>query len=146
MNSRRIGAAAVCAALCAGLLTGCGGKQEENVLRVGFEGMTVPTNWTQDTDAHGAVQITGSEQYLCGFEVELMQRVCEQAGLTMQPYKYEWDGLMMAVQSGKVDCAISMITPTDERRQVMDFTEPYYAPDLVMVVRQDSPYAWNPRT
>ena len=47
----------------------------------------------------------------------------------------------MAVQSNKVDCAISMITPTEERRAQMDFTEPYYSPDLVMVVKKDSPYA-----
>lgn len=63
---------------------------DSSVLRVGFEGMTVPTNWTQDTDAHGAIQITGTEQYLCGFEVDLMKRVCEEAGLTLEPYKYEW--------------------------------------------------------
>ena len=147
MIRKKLVATFLTATLCTSLLAGCGGGNEasntadSSVLRVGFEGMTVPTNWTQDTDAHGAIQITGTEQYLCGFEVDLMKRVCEEAGLTLEPYKYEWDGLMMAVQSNKVDCAISMITPTEERRAQMDFTEPYYSPDLVMVVKKDSPYA-----
>lgn len=147
MIRKKLVATFLTATLCTSLLAGCGGGNEasntadSSVLRVGFEGMTVPTNWTQDTDAHGAIQITGTEQYLCGFEVDLMKRVCEEAGLTLEPYKYEWDGLMMAVQSNKVDCAISMITPTEERSAQMDFTEPYYSPDLVMVVKKDSPYA-----
>ena len=109
MIRKKLVATFLTATLCTSLLAGCGGGNEasntadSSVLRVGFEGMTVPTNWTQDTDAHGAIQ--------------------------------------MAVQPNKVDCAISMITPTEERRAQMDFTEPYYSPDLVMVVKKDSPYA-----
>lgn len=136
---------ALIATLCVGLLAGCGGgnskADSDKVLRVGFEGMTVPTNWTQSDDSHGAIQITDSKDYLCGFEIDLMKRVCEEAGYTLEPYKFEWDGLLMAVQSGKIDCAISMIGPSDERKTKMDFTEPYYYADTVPVVRKDSPYA-----
>lgn len=31
---------------------------EQKVLKVGFEGMTVPCNWTQDTDIHGAILLS----------------------------------------------------------------------------------------
>ena len=127
-----------------GALAGCGGQKDtgnQKVLRVGFEGMTVPTNWTQDSGDHGAVPITGSDQYLCGFEVAYMKAVCERAGYQLQAYKYDWDGLMMAVSTGKVDCAISMISPTAERQKTMDFTSPYYRSDSVVLVQKSGPYA-----
>ena len=143
-DKKKLVATFLTATLCTSLLAGCGGGNEasdtadSSVLHVGFEeGMTVPTNWTQDTDAHGQRSDNGDGRSTCAaFEVDLMKRVCEEAGLTLEPYKYEWDGLMMAVQSNKVDCAISMITPTEERRAQMDFIEPYYSPDLVMVVKK----------
>ena len=111
------------------------------ILRVGFEGMTVPCNWTQSDDSNGAIPITGTDQYLCGFEVAYMKQVCALAGYEIEAYKFDWDGLMMAVPSGKVDCAISMIVPTDDRRQTMSFTAPYYYADTVAVVRRDGPFA-----
>lgn len=111
------------------------------ILRVGFEGMTVPCNWTQSDDSNGAIPITGTDQYLCGFEVAYMKQVCALAGYEIEAYKFDWDGLMMAVPSGKVDCAISMIVPTDDRRQTMAFTAPYYYADTVAVVRRDGPFA-----
>ena len=111
------------------------------ILRVGFEGMTVPCNWTQSDDSNGAIPITGTDQYLCGFEVAYMKQVCALAGYEIEAYKFDWDGLMMAVPSGKVDCAISMIVPTDDRRQTMPFTAPYYYADTVAVVRRDGPFA-----
>lgn len=118
-----------------------GEADEARVLRVGFEGMVVPCSWTQSDDSNGAIPIEGSNQYLAGFEVMYMQRVCELLGYRLEAYKYDWDGLMMAVPSGKVDCAIDMIAPTADRRQTMDFTDPYYFADTVAVVRADGPYA-----
>lgn len=48
---------------------------------------------------------------------------------------------MAPVSSGKVDCAISMIAPTEDRKQTMDFTTTYYYADTVAVVRKNSPYS-----
>ena len=62
------------------------------ILRVGFEGMTVPCNWTQSDDSNGAIPITGTDQYLCGFEVAYMKQVCALAGYEIEAYKFDWDG------------------------------------------------------
>lgn len=116
-------------------------ESSRRVLRVGFEGMTVPCQWTQSGDSGGGLKLAGQNQYLSGFEVEYMKKVCALAGYEIEACKYDWDGLMMAVPSGKVDCAIAMIAPTGDRKQTMDFTEPYYYADTVAVVRKDGPYA-----
>lgn len=114
------------------------GKQ---VLKVGFEGTTVPCSWTQRDNANGAVPVVGSNEYLCGFEVEYMKQLCEAAGYDMEAHKIDWDGLMLGVSSGKIDCAAAMIAPTEERRKTMDFTDTYYNADTVIVTKKDSPYA-----
>ena len=121
-----------------GAKTGTDGRP---VLKVGFEGTTSPCSWTQGDDSNGAIPITGGSEYLSGFEVQYMKKICEAAGYDLEAYKIDWDGLMMAVSSGKIDCAISMIAPTEERQNTMDFTEPYYYADTVILTRKDSPYA-----
>ncbi len=132
------------------LLSGCRDDSEQtetqqeissSVLKVAFEGMTVPCNWTQDNAGNGAVPIHGSRQYLCGFEIAYMKKLCALAGLTLEAYKFDWDGMLMAVSTGKVDCAVSMIAPTPERARSMDFTTPYYYGETVAVVKKETPYA-----
>ena len=115
--------------------------EHQKTLRVGFEGMTVPCSWVQSDASGGAVPIAGTEQFINGFEVAYMKKVCQLAGYQMEAYKYDWDGLMMAVSSGKIDCAVNMISPTEDRRQTMDFTVPYYYADTVAVVLKNGPYA-----
>ena len=112
-----------------------------NVLKVAFEGMTVPCNWLHDTDAHGAVPVQGSKRFLCGFEIDYMKKLCGLAGYRLEAYQFDWDGMLMAVATGKVDCAVSMIVASPDRAMSMDFTIPYYYGETVGVVRKNGAYA-----
>lgn len=47
--------------------------------------------------------------------------------------KTEWDGLLPALQSGKIDAIIAGMSPTAERRKEVDFSDPYYESQLVIV-------------
>lgn len=114
-----------------------GEADEARVLRVGFEGMVVPCSWTQSDDSNGAIPIEGSNQYLAGFEVMYMQRVCELLGYRLEAYKYDWDGLMMAVPSRQGGLRIDMIAPTADRRQTMDSPIP---------TTSRTPWPWCGRT
>ena len=151
-------AAAAAGCVAAGLLLGgCGGTtttaeegltagqeqrpEEKPVLRVGFDGTTVPCSWAQRDDSGGAVPVAGSSEFLCGFEVEYMKTLCDEMGYEMEAYKIDWDGLMMAVSSGKIDCAAAMIAPTQDRKKTMDFSVPYYNAGTVVVTRKGGPYA-----
>ena len=55
--------------------------------------------------------------------------------------KTEWDGLIPALNAGKIDAVIAGMSPTKERKASVDFSDPYYESDLVIVVKKDSPYA-----
>ena len=59
----------------------------------------------------------------------------------MRIYAYKWDALIPAVESGTIDCVIAGMSPTAERKAVLDFSDNYYVSNLVIIVREDGAYA-----
>lgn len=126
------------------ILTGCGsGKaaNNENVFRVGMEAGYPPFNWTQMDDSNGAVKIEGSSEYAGGYDVEIAKKIAEGLGKELVIVKTEWDGLVPALTSGKIDAIIAGMSPTAERRETIDFSDNYYQSQLVLVVKSDGKYA-----
>ncbi|WP_291649430.1 transporter substrate-binding domain-containing protein [Clostridium sp.] len=126
------------------ILTGCGsGKsaKNENVFRVGMEAGYPPFNWTQMNDSNGAVKIDGSSEYAGGYDVEIAKKIAEGLGKELVIVKTEWDGLVPALTSGKIDVIIAGMSPTAERKETIDFSNNYYQSQLVMVVKSNGKYA-----
>jgi putative lysine transport system substrate-binding protein len=121
------------------LFTGCGTK-EDNTFRVGMECGYAPFNWTQSDDSNGAVAIEGSQDFAGGYDVEIAKKIAEGLGKKLVIVKTEWDGLVPALTSGKIDAIIAGMSPTEERKQTIDFTDNYYKSDLVMVVLKGGAY------
>lgn len=135
-------------ALMTAALAFAGGSSESTagasgrpVLRVAMECGYAPYNWTQTTDANGAVQISGSSDYAYGYDVMMAKYIAEQLGYDLEIVKLDWDSLVPAVQSGTVDCVIAGQSITSERLQMVDFTDPYYYASIICLVDKDSPYA-----
>jgi putative lysine transport system substrate-binding protein len=122
------------------LLTGCAGSSKK-VLRVGMECAYAPYNWTQPTNANGAVQINSSKDYAYGYDVMMAKYLADKIGYTLEVHKMDWDSLPMAVQSGTIDCAIAGQSITAERLMTLDFTSPYYYASIVCPVKGDSKFA-----
>ncbi|MBP3341594.1 MAG: transporter substrate-binding domain-containing protein [Peptococcaceae bacterium] len=135
-------AAALVGFMAMGLLAGCGGgkEDEDNTLRIGMECAYAPFNWTQTDDSNGAVPIESGD-YANGYDVQIAKKVAEGLGKELVIVKTEWDGLVPAVDSGVIDGIIAGMSPTEERKKSIDFSENYYVSDLVIVVKADSPYA-----
>ena len=125
-----------------------GGSSEEStvsasgrpVLRVAMECGYAPYNWTQTTDANGAVPIADSNDYAYGYDVMMAKLICERLGYDLQIVKLDWDSLVPAVLSGTVDCAIAGQSITSDRLQMVDFTEPYYYASIICLVNEGSEY------
>lgn len=122
-------------------LTVAGCSTEENTFVVGMEAMYPPFNWTQLDDSNGAVQIEGSQEYAAGYDVEIAKRIAEGLGKELVIEKIEWGGLVPALQSNTIDAIIAGMSPTEERKEVIDFTNAYYTSNFVLVVRADGDYA-----
>ena len=109
-------------------------------LRVGMECNYAPFNWTQAEDGENAVALAGGG-YADGYDVRIAQRVADYLGYELEVVKTEWDGLIMSLMSGDIDCIIAGMSPTEERLLTIDFSDPYYESDLVIVVQKEGAYA-----
>ncbi|MBO1307791.1 ABC transporter permease subunit [Enterococcus sp. 669A] len=116
-------------------------RTPEGELRVGMEAGYAPFNWTQKDDRNGAVQIQGDQAYAGGYDVQIAKQIAEKMDRKLVIVKTEWDGLLPALQSGKIDAVIAGMSPTEERRKEVDFSDEYYESQLVIITRKDSKYA-----
>lgn len=132
------------AAVLALSLTACGkaasSAAADDVIKVGMECAYAPFNYTQTDDANNAAEIDGGG-YAGGYDVQVAQKIAAAMGKKLLIEKMEWDGLIPALTSGKIDMIIAGMSPTDERKQSIDFSDNYYVSDLVLVVRKDGKYA-----
>lgn len=127
-------------------LAGCSGSLETGVLTVGMECAYAPFNWTATTASDTSVTIANSGflglgANLCdGYDVQVAQHIADELGYELRVRQISWDGLIPALQSGTIDAIIAGMTDTPERRESVSFTAPYYASELVMLVRQDGTF------
>ena len=114
--------------LCVSALftVGCGEKKDDRpVLRVGMECAYQPYNWTQFDDSNGAVPIYGkSGQYANGYDVKIAKRIADALDMRLEVHAYEWGSLIAGVQAGALDMISAGMSPTDERKQEIDFSVP----------------------
>jgi len=69
-----------------------------------------------------------------GFEIDLVNEVAKRAGKTVQIENIPFNGLFPAVQSGRIQIAISSITITPKRLESLAFAQPYYDSDQSLSV------------
>jgi putative lysine transport system substrate-binding protein len=130
------------------LLAGCGSSSSENTgssgedgtFKVGLEAGYAPFNWTQMNDSNDGVKIDGNAEYAGGYDVEIAKRIAKDLGKELVIVKTEWDGLVPALTSGKIDAIVAGMSPTSERKKTIDFSDNYYTSDLVMVVKKGGEY------
>ena len=130
--------------LTAILLAACGtsndSASDDNTFTVGLEAGYAPFNWTQMDDSNGAVKLDGNAEYAGGYDVEVAKKIAEGLGKELVIVKTEWDGLVPSLTSGKIDAIIAGMSPTEERKETIDFSDNYYKSDLVMVVKKGGAY------
>lgn len=132
---------AACGSSDEGASTSTSDTKESDVFKVGLEAGYPPFNWTQQDDSNGAVKIEGSQEYAGGYDVEIAKRVADALGKELVIVKTEWDGLLPALQSGVIDAIIAGMSPTDERKEVIDFSDNYYTSQFVIVTKTGGQYA-----
>ena len=75
---------------------------------------------------------------MIGFDMDIINEVAERAGFEVNLTTMEFSGIIPAVQTGSQEIAIAGTTITDERSQVVDFSDPYYDSGLRIIVRADN--------
>ena len=67
-----------------------------------------------------------AEGHYVGFEIDLVKEVAAKLDASVEIVNIPFSGLFSAVQSGRIDIAISSITVTDRRLESVAFVQPYY--------------------
>lgn len=70
-----------------------------------------------------------------GFDIELIETLAKSMGKKVEWTEIDFKGLIPGMVSKRFDMAASAIYITEDRRKVVDFTDPYYPGGLVMVVK-----------
>jgi polar amino acid transport system substrate-binding protein len=75
---------------------------------------------------------------IVGFDIEVVSAIAAKAGVQVKFVNTPWEGIFNAVAQGDRDLLVSAITITDERKQTMDFTAPYFDAVQLIAVKQNS--------
>lgn len=118
----------VAAMLCGCGDTGAADNAPENAekLVVGME-LAYPPFETKDEEGNAA-----------GISVDFSKAFGEYLGREVVIENISWDGLIPALQTGKVDMVISSMTITEEREEVIDFSIPYANAMLALLTNKNS--------
>ena len=76
-----------------------------------------------------------------GIDIETAQAIADKLGLELQSDDMDFDAALLAVQQGKSDMVMAGVTVTDERQNVMDFTDSYATGIQSIIVKEDSDIA-----
>lgn len=76
-----------------------------------------------------------------GIDMAIAKQIAEESGMTATVENMEFDSLLIALQNGQIDAVIAGMTVTDERKEAVDFSSPYYTATQVMIVKEDSDIA-----
>jgi len=121
------------AILAAAALTACGGGSAKgNAITFGTNPEFPPFEYVTSNGVIGEFD---------GIDMAIAKKIGEDNGMEVKMESMEFDSLLVALQNGQIDAVIAGMTATDERRETVDFSTPYYTATQVMIVKEDSDIA-----
>lgn len=128
-----------------GLLVGCSKKAEFNFekgkLVVGLEAAYAPFNWMETEATATNHPLEGMNAYVEGYDVQIAKLLASDLGLELVIKRVEWKGLIPALQSGMIDVIIAGMSPTEDRKLTINFTDTYYESEHVVIVKKEGNFA-----
>lgn len=79
------------------------------------------------------MEIDGKDT-IVGFDIDIAKKIADAIGVELQIIDMKFEGLLPALTAGKIDLIVSGMTPTDERKQSVDFSIVYYDAMQTMLV------------
>lgn len=130
MKKKLVKIVSLAAAAVMGLavLSGCGAGQGRDLV-MGTNAAFPPFEFTTSNGLVGEFD---------GIDVAIAKKIAENQGKNLVIEDMEFDGLIAAVSTGKVDMAVAGMTATPERAQSVDFSDTYFVASQVMLVAPDN--------
>ena len=130
---KKILSIALVTVLAVTMLCGCGKKEA---------GMTVNEGvLTMATNAYFPPYEYYEGDTIVGIDADIAKAVADKLGLELKIEDMEFDSIITAVQTGKVDMGLAGMTVTDERKKSVNFSDTYATGIQVVIVTEDSDIA-----
>lgn len=128
------------AAVMAFGIAGCGDQKADNKAAASAAGgdkkMVVAINSTFppfESVKEGTTDYTG-------IDIDIADYIAKKTGKKVEFTDMKFASLVPTLQSGRADIIISAISPTEERKQVVDFSKPYYFPMKAIICKKGDGY------
>ncbi len=120
--------------LAALAVAGCGGSKEEGKAAESEKVLRVAT---EPTFAPFEFQKEGSDEF-SGFDMDLIRAIGKRMGYKVEIANMGFDALIPALNTGNIDVAIAGMSITEERKQAVGMSDPYYTSGLIVMVKKDN--------
>lgn len=81
--------------------------------------------------------VQDGEDKIIGFDIDIAQAIADELGVELEVKDMDFDGLIPALSTGKIDMIIAGMNPTEERKQSVDFTDIYYTQKDALVIKSE---------
>lgn len=82
-------------------------------------------------------KVINGQDEIVGFDIEIAKQIAKDLGVELEIKDMKFDGLLAALQAGKIDFIVSGMTPTEERKKSVDFSDVYYYAVQTVVIRAE---------
>ncbi|MEI0517515.1 basic amino acid ABC transporter substrate-binding protein [Brachyspira murdochii] len=103
------------------LFIGCQKKEDKNKLYVGTNAEFEPFEYREGDK-------------IVGFDIDLINEIAKLIGAEIEVVDMQFDGLLPALEAKKIDLIVAGMTATEERKQFVNFSDPYYNSKQSIVV------------
>lgn len=88
-------------------------------------------------NAYPPLQFLDKDGKAIGWEYDAMAEIAKRLNITVTYENISWDAMIPAVSEGQFDLGMTGITIKDERKEAVDFSDPYMRSEMLMIVRGD---------
>ena len=113
----------LCAALAVGLVSAA--QAEEKAYKIAIDASYPPFSYKNP------------QGKFVGIEIDLLDEIAKRQNFKYELVVMNFDGVIPGIVSGQIDGAIDGINMSDERKKIVDFSEPYFKSGLCIVTRKD---------
>ncbi len=88
--------------------------------------------------AYAPFESQNDKAEIIGFDIDVVTAVAKKAGIEVKFVNTPWEGIFNTLAGGDRDLVVSAVTITDERKQTMDFSAPYFDAQQLIAVKATS--------
>ena len=134
MSKKALWLAPLSAAMLMLMLTGCNNSSAPAENAEADTATEAPLNIKIATESsYKPFSYTDADGKLIGYEIELVDALCAQMKAECEVISQDWDGLIPGLNAQKFDAAIAGMSITPERKEVVDFSDPYFHSGIILI-------------